>query len=278
MRDVKTILLSSIILLLIILYGVQSYEYINLINTYNRVLNELQTLKEENRILRTIVNSTLETGGVNGSFKAIGKFVEGHIVAVNIDNENMEGILIRFKLAVKPGNGNIFISISPHVGVDLQTSLEMAREAAGRYLGINMSRYDIYLLIHAPREVGLVDGPSAGLMLALAIVAAFEDIDLSNVCVTGAIDSYGNVYSVGGIIEKAIACAEGGIGKFIVPKGQTKVTIYEKVEKTIFPGFTMVVIEPREVDLREYLEEKGYKLDVYEASTLNEAIKIIIGS
>lgn len=278
MRDVKTLLLTSIIILLVILYSIQSYEYINLVNSYNSVLNDLQNLREENRILRTMVARSVESGGINQSIEALGEYVEGHIVAVSIDNEDMEGVLIKFKLAVKPGNGNIFIAISPHVGVDLQTSLEMAREAAGKYLGINLSTYDIYLVIEAPSEVGMVDGPSAGLMLTLAIVSAFEGIDISNICVTGAIDANGNVYPVGGIIEKAIACVNGGMEKLIIPKGQSTVVVYEKVEKTIFPGFTVVVIEPREVDLNKYLEENGYKLNVYEASTLEEAIEIIKGS
>jgi len=278
MRDVKTLLLTSIIILLVILYSIQSYEYINLVNSYNSVLNDLQNLREENRILRTMVARSVESGGINQSIEALGEYVEGHIVAVSIDNEDMEGVLIKFKLAVKPGNGNIFIAISPHVGVDLQTSLEMAREAAGKYLGINLSTYDIYLVIEAPSEVGMVDGPSAGLMLTLAIVSAFEGIDISNICVTGAIDANGNVYPVGGIIEKAIACVNGGMEKLIIPKGQSTVVVYEKVEKTIFPGFTVVVIEPREVDLNKYLEENGYKLNVYEASTLEEAIEIIMGS
>ncbi len=278
MKDAKTILLTSIILLLVLLYAVQSYEYINLINTYNSVLDDLQRLREENRILKTMISRSIDRGGVNNSLEAIGEFIEGNIVAVSIENENMEGVLIKFKLAVRPGEGNIFIAISPHVGVDLQTSLEMARDAAGKYLGINLSTYDIYLVIEAPREVGLVDGPSAGLMLTLAIVSAFEDIDISNICVTGAIDSNGYVYPVGGILEKALACVNGGADKFIIPKGQSKVVVYEKVEKTIFPGFTVVVIEPREIDLRKYLEENGYQLEVYEVSTLEEAIEIIKGS
>ncbi len=278
MKDAKVILLTSIVVLLILLYAVQSYEYINLINTYNTVLDELQRLREENNILKTMISRSVGGGGINNSLEAIGEFIEGNIVAVSIENENMEGVLIKFKLAVRPGEGKIFIAISPHVGVDLQTSLEMARDAAGKYLGINLSTYDIYLVIEAPREVGLVDGPSAGLMLTLAIVSAFEDIDISNICVTGAIDSNGYVYPVGGILEKALACVNGGAEKFIIPKGQSKVVVYERVEKTIFPGFTVVVIEPREIDLKKYLEENGYQLEVYEASTLEEAIEIIIGS
>ncbi len=278
MKDAKVILLTSIVVLLILLYAVQSYEYINLINTYNTVLDELQRLREENNILKTMISRSVGGGGINNSLEAIGEFIEGNIVAVSIENENMEGVLIKFKLAVRPGEGKIFIAISPHVGVDLQTSLEMARDAAGKYLGINLSTYDIYLVIEAPREVGLVDGPSAGLMLTLAIVSAFEDIDISNICVTGAIDSNGYVYPVGGILEKALACVNGGAEKFIIPKGQSKVVVYERVEKTIFPGFTVVVIEPREIDLKKYLEENGYQLEVYEASTLEEAIEIIKGS
>ncbi len=278
MKDAKVILLTSIVVLLILLYAVQSYEYINLINTYNTVLDELQRLREENNILKTMISRSVDGGGINNSLEAIGEFIEGNIVAVSIENENMEGVLIKFKLAVRPGEGKIFIAISPHVGVDLQTSLEMARDAAGKYLGINLSTYDIYLVIEAPREVGLVDGPSAGLMLTLAIVSAFEDIDISNICVTGAIDSNGYVYPVGGILEKALACVNGGAEKFIIPKGQSKVVVYERVEKTIFPGFTVVVIEPREIDLKKYLEENGYQLEVYEASTLEEAIEIIKGS
>lgn len=278
MKDIKVVLLTSITLLIIMLYSVQSYQYINLVNTYDSLLDEVKRLKEENRILRSMLSGPRDSLLFNRSLEDTGDYIEGNIVAVSIDGDEITGLLIKFRLTVKPGEGNVFIAISPHIGLDLQESLERANEAAGRYLAINMSNYDIYLIIDAPQEVGMLDGPSAGLILSLAIVSVFKDIDLSRVCVTGSIDSYGYVYKVEGIIEKAIACVENGVDIFILPEGGSKVVIYEKVERAIFPGITFVTIEAREVYLKQYLEELGYQIFVYEVSTLEEAIEVIIGS
>ena len=277
MKDIKTILFGSITLLVIILYVLQSYQYITLMNSYENILDEVKRLKEENQILKSMLMGPGNGLLLNQSIGGLEDYIEGNIVAVSIDGDDIEGLLIRFRLTVEPGEGNIFVAISPHIGFDLQESLERAKEAAGKYLSIDMSRYDIYLIIDAPQEVGMVDGPSAGLMLSLAIVSAFIDLDITGVCVTGSIDSEGYIYQVGGILEKAIACVENGVDKFLVPEGGSKIVIYERVERTILPWITFVTIEAREVDLKQYLEELGYQIDVYEVSTLGEAIELIIG-
>ena len=277
MKDIKIIFISSILILLLILYGFQTFEYINLVNAYNKLQEDYQKVLDQNRVLRSIVSSIPSNSSNNLTPIASGKFIKGRIVAVGVYGENMTGVLVDYTLYARPGSGNIFISINPHIGVDLQTSLQAARDAAQKYLDINLMDYDLYLVINATENVGMVDGPSAGLLLSLSIIALFKNISLNNFCITGAIDQDGGVHEVGGIIEKATACVEAGINKIILPYGQSKVTIYEKHERTIFPGFTVITIEPKEIDLKQYLAEKGYTVEVYEVKTLSDALKIIMG-
>ncbi len=275
MRDIKIIFLTSILILLIVLYGFQTYEYLNLVNSYNELQRDYRELLDQNRILKSIVSSISSNATGNISLTKGEKYIEGRIVAVSVNGDEMRGVLVNYTLMVKRGSGNIFISITPHIGVDLQSSLEAAKMAAQKYVNVDLNSYDFYLLIRASDEVGMVDGPSAGLLLALSIVSLFNNMSLNDFCITGAIDPNGVVHEVGGILEKVTACAEAGIHNVILPLGQSKVIVYEKHERTIIPGFTVVTIEPKEVDLKTYLSERGYDMEIYEVGTLGQAISII---
>ena len=68
---------------------------------------------------------------------------------------------------------------------------------------------------------GEVVGPSAGLAFALEIYARVSsEVSLSPrpVVATGVLDKNGRVLPVGGISQKAIACADQGAAVFIVPR------------------------------------------------------------
>lgn len=67
---------------------------------------------------------------------------------------------------------------------------------------------------------GEVVGPSAGLAFALELIATLEGVDLAagrKVAATGALSTTGEVLPVGGLLQKAAACAREGVDLFLVP-------------------------------------------------------------
>ncbi len=82
--------------------------------------------------------------------------------------------------------------------------------------------------LELPIKVDLVDqrsigGPSAGLMVALAIFDLVSDENLTagrNIAGTGTLDGEGNVGRIGGIREKTFAAIEDGVELLLVPASQ----------------------------------------------------------
>lgn len=67
---------------------------------------------------------------------------------------------------------------------------------------------------------GEVLGPSAGLAFALEMIATLQGVDLAagrKVAATGVLSPSGEVLPVGGVVQKAVACAREGIDLFLVP-------------------------------------------------------------
>ena len=63
-----------------------------------------------------------------------------------------------------------------------------------------------------------VDGPSAGLAMALAVVSALTGREADGACaVTGELSVKGQVRPVGGVMEKVLAAKKAGIKKVIIP-------------------------------------------------------------
>jgi len=196
------------------------------------------------------------------------------LVAITYDSR---GIIEYGRLKITKGSGEAYISINPFVEPDTQYAFENAIKAACKLSKIDCSKYDFILNIES--NATLVGGPSAGLSFALAIYYLLNNKTFPTyVAATGTIDSNGNIGPVGNIFEKALTSAQAGKKIFLVPKGQSIVYKYERVEKKYepFPGFVFIQIEykPVPVNLSEFFWE-NYKMKVMEVSNLKEAINVI---
>lgn len=81
---------------------------------------------------------------------------------------------------------------------------------------IDFSRYDIH--VNFPSS-GPVDGPSAGVTIAVAIYSAIKKIPVDNkIAMTGEISIRGLIKPVGGVSAKVAAAKQAGAKKVLIPK------------------------------------------------------------
>lgn len=138
-----------------------------------------------------------------------------------------------------------------------------------------LRKTDVLLTIKAESEVDVVDGPSAGAAITIAMIAAIKQQTPSrSVFITGTVTSDGTIGPIGGVAAKALAAAEVGASKFLVPIGQSKVVVYVPEKRHPFPGVTIITYRQQEINLQQYLSEKGYKVEVLEVKTISEAYRI----
>jgi len=130
-------------------------------------------------------------------------------------------------MAVEPGQGQWTVTgvvDEEHMGTaeHRYTRKSMARGAVENvitvlkaHLGLKINDHDIHINFPGGTPV---DGPSAGISIATAIVSALTDRAVDNLlAMTGEISVQGKVKPVGGVISKVEAARRAGIKRVIIP-------------------------------------------------------------
>jgi len=194
-------------------------------------------------------------------------------VAIKSTEEGYIGEVLNVSISLVPGSGRILVATQPRIGIDLQASLNVARNVAEIVTNVNLSRYDIIVVVSASEEVDVVDGPSAGGIITAALIAVIEGKLLNDtVFATGTINPDGTIGKVGGILEKAVAAAKAGCKLFLVPKGQK--FDYIIVWEEVFPGFFIGV--RKLVNVEEYVKNMGYDMRVVEVHNIYDLLGYVI--
>lgn len=135
------------------------------------------------------------------------------------------GELLTVETAVLPGKG--VIKRTGKLGDVMQESIEAAISvvrARAKSLGIANDFYEKNdLHVHLPEGGTPKDGPSAGIAITTALVSVLTGIPVRcDVAMTGEITLRGEVLPIGGLKEKLLAAARGGIKTVLIPEENQK--------------------------------------------------------
>jgi len=211
--------------------------------------------------LNTQLNPSQSPSGINSSVTSDGT---AHMLAVSDeDNGTYKGTVSSVIVYTQLGTGHVFVETEPLTGVDFQTTARYAVEVAAERTQINKNQRDFEFVVKVPQGVTEVDGPSAGLPMAIAAYSALtKQKTNSSVYGTGAIDGNGTVSSVSGIYLKAQAAVRAGARVIIVPSGQTIVSTTSPLATNVVGG----------VNLQAQLQKEGYNVTVIGVKRIDDAL------
>jgi uncharacterized protein len=184
-----------------------------------------------------------------------------HMLAVEERNNQYSGAVSDVIVYAQPGSGHIFVETLPLTGVDFQATARDAVKVAAARAQVNPDQRDFEFVVHVPKGVDTVDGPSAGLPMAIAAYSAItKKPTRADVYGTGAIDSAGTVSGVSGVYLKALAAAKNGARVIIVPSTEVLVNT------------TSLLATTGGVNLQAQLKKDGYNVTVVGVKTFDEAL------
>ena len=133
--------------------------------------------------------------------------------------------MLTVEAAKLPGKGKV--DTTGKLGEVMQESIKAAISVVrSRAKGLGIAE-DFYekndLHIHLPEGATPKDGPSAGVAITTALVSVLTGIPVRcDVAMTGEITLRGEVLPIGGLKEKLLAAARGGIKTVLIPEENQK--------------------------------------------------------
>ncbi len=131
------------------------------------------------------------------------------------------GELLTIEAALMPGKGRLTHTgqLGDVMKESIQAAMTVVRSRA-EVLGLNKDFHEkVDVHIHVPEGATPKDGPSAGIGMCTALVSALTNIPVrADVAMTGEITLRGEVLPIGGLKEKLLAAARGGIKTVIIPE------------------------------------------------------------
>ncbi len=208
-----------------------------------------------------------------GSVQTLEDGVSIPLVADRVADSGDEGVLLEAQVIVTNGTGHVFVDTNPYTQVDLQGSARLAAMVASDVLGIDERAYDFYYIIDISTPI--IGGPSAGGALTVATIAAINNWTLKpGVVMTGMINPDESIGPVGGIPFKLEAAAAKNTTLFLVPEGQSTVTVTKSVTNT---RGTFIISENKQETVDVVELGKKLNVTVKEVSTIQDAVLIFTG-
>ncbi len=140
----------------------------------------------------------------------------GRIFGLGVSN--FMGSLLEIEAVAFPAKekGQGKLRFNETAGSMAKDSVFNAASVVRRLTGEDLGEYDIHVNVVGG---GMIDGPSAGLAILLAITSSILERPIwQDVAVTGEVSIRGKVKAVGGIPEKIYGAKQGEIRRVLVPK------------------------------------------------------------
>ena len=207
---------------------------------------------EYHEIVEKKVRSKAEIGIANGLAvhgSNIGILIEVEVVA-NL-NKNKKGSLkisgIIEEEEISSNNRKMIRKSTAY------SSIENVITVLNNLYNLNCDEYDIHISI--PGGVP-VDGPSAGITIAVAIYSAITKRPVNNkVAMTGEISILGAVKPVGGIVAKIMAASKAGAEKVLIPIDNYSEGLLKDKKIKVIPVISInEVIENSIIPLKDTIE------------------------
>ena len=185
----------------------------------------------------------LEVAGVAEDGPSVGKLQSGdEIIALNGTSVGTSVALREALAEIPPGTPVPLDLIRDGAPVTETVTLEPDPDDKSKgLLGITLSEQNGDPNLDINFDVGDIGGPSAGLMLTLAIIDKLSPGELNGgefIAGTGTIDSAGDVGEIGGILHKMRAARDAGATAFLVPSGNCT-----EAKTDVPDGLTLVKVD-----------------------------------
>jgi len=166
------------------------------------------------------------------------------------------GIVLPIESEVTLGGKKAEFIATGRLGKIAQEAIKNVSAIILKYFGEDIrEKYDTYVQFLQTAETGGVEGDSASIAVATAIISALKNVPVKqDVAMTGSLSIRGEVLAVGGVTAKTEAAIEAGISTVIIPKTNEKDLLLSEEHKKKVKVITAETIQ----DVLEHaLEWKG---------------------
>lgn len=204
-------------------------------------------------------------------------FTEASANIVAVSSLDNSGILGKVNVELTEGDGKILVNTNPFLEPDLQESANIAAKVAQKIAIQKLNNRNLIYTFDI-EQANVLGGHSAGAAMTIATISALLEKDLKeDIVITGTIRQDGVIGPVGGLIEKAQAAAEHNKKMFLIPKGQSELTYYEKEVRKKKLGeatITRTYYVPKTFDLKKYGEEE-LNIEIKEVENIYQVMDIM---
>jgi Lon-like ATP-dependent protease len=194
-----------------------------------------------------VVNSGERVGRVNGLA----------VLGANSGLSDFSGIMLPVEALVTPSlGGGGKIHATGGLSDLAKESVTNVSAVIKKLTGKNISDYDIHIQFV---DTHGVDGDSASITIATAIISALENIPIrQDLAMTGSLSVRGEVLPIGGVTAKIEAAARSGIKTIVIPRANMQdVLLDEKYEKMVEVVPVDTLDEVMEFALIKHAEKAG---------------------
>ncbi|WP_312909256.1 ATP-dependent protease LonB [Natronosalvus caseinilyticus] len=159
--------------------------------------------------------------------------VEGRVNGLAVMGED-SGIMLPVMAEIAPAQGQGQVIATGKLKEMAEESVQNVSAIIKKFSDVNLSEKDVHIQFVQAGQQG-VDGDSASITVATAVISALEDIPVDqSVAMTGSLSVRGDVLPVGGVTHKIEAAAKAGCTKVIIPRtNEQDVMIEDEYEDMI---------------------------------------------